>query len=74
MSKAALYGGVSKLRDYYSGQQCANAGVQRRCKPQRKYWSAKNAKDAKSAKLFSYVFALFALFALFASFAFFADK
>jgi len=28
MSKAALYGSVSELRDYYSGQQCAQARVQ----------------------------------------------
>jgi len=27
MSKVALYGGISELRNYYSGQQCACAGV-----------------------------------------------
>ena len=27
MSKVALYGGISELRNFYSGQQCTSAGM-----------------------------------------------
>ena len=27
MSRVALHGGISELRNFYSGQQCASAGM-----------------------------------------------